>query len=374
MDMSDDWADDSDIPEHVPAKDDRIWSHPSEYEGPRARQYRRFAAILSGIGLILAGLIITKTVYSTTKTAGEAKPASTLSIGASTSNHINQLAKAIVDIVVLGKPSSMIYGLAISPGGYILVPSNLIGQNTTFEVTTVGAAPVKAQLVANDPATDTAVLKLPKSLSDYISGTSHRSTSAGEMTIGIEPSSTAGKPNLVISQIQQTGMEQILSGGQTAGNTFLADPAQKLNPQGLLFVDSHGNPLGLGLGTISNKWVIAPLSEMLAAAQKIELQNGAPQGWLGIVGISAPEAPAQGGTKAAQGVIVYSVVKNSPAYKAGIQPNDNIVALDSVPVTNLQQLQTMLTQYPSGSVVTLTVVRQNETLDETIQLGVKSQG
>jgi len=207
-------------------------------------------------------------------------------------------------------------------------------------------------------------------------------------TIGIGPNSTTSRPNLVISQIQQAGLEQILSTGQTSQNTYLADPAKKFNPEGLLFVDSRGDPLGLGLGTISNKWVIAPLSTMLSAAQKIELSNGVPQGWLGIVGTSAPSTPASapsgtapsspqisapnGNTAATKGVVVYSVVAKSPAQEAGIQPKDLIVGLDSLPITGLQQLQTLLAQFPSGSQVILSIVRNGQTSNITIQLGVKS--
>lgn len=375
MDMSDDWADEPDLPEHVPPQEDRLWSHPSEYRGPHKEQSRRIVVFLSALGLILVGLIVAKTAWPTTTIDQKTKatPTSTLSIGTSTSNHIEDLAKALVAIELPGKQSRTIYGLAISPDGYILVPANLVGTGKVFSARTTGNPPMPARLVAESASADTAVFKVSAVLSDYISGTSQKVASPGEMTIGIGPNSTFSKPNLVISQIQQTGMQQILPGGQRSENTYLADPAQKFNPEGLLFVDSQGNPLGLGLGTISNKWVIAPLSSMLAEAQKIELANGAPQGWLGIVGISA-SSPPNTKTPTSKGVIVYSVTSHSPAQKAGIQPNDEIVALDNEPVATLQQLQSMLAQFPSGSQVTLTIARQARTFDKTIQLGVNSQG
>ncbi|MDA8081093.1 MAG: S1C family serine protease [Actinomycetota bacterium] len=387
--MSDDWADEPDLPEHVPPKDDRLWAHPSEYRGPHDSNKHRTAAIFAAMGLVLVGLVIAKTTWPTTKIDTRTNaPASSLSIGTTTSNHIENLAKALVTIIIQGKQPITIYGLAISPNGYILAPANVIGSAKKFTASMIDTTPSPATLIAVDQATDTAVLKVPEHLSHYVSGTSQRTAKPGEMTIGIGPNSRASKPNLVISQIQQSGLEQILSTGQTADNTYIADPAEKFNPEGLLFVDSQGNPLGLGLGTISNKWVIAPLSTMLSAAQKIELSNGAPQGWLGIVGTSASSPPPQGapgstpGTPqisapnvtANKGVIVYSVVANSPAQKAGVQPKDIIVGLDNEPISGLPQLQSMLTQFPSGSQVTLTIFRNGQTSNITIQLGVKSTG
>jgi serine protease Do len=297
-----------------------------------------------------------------------------LSIGKNTSSHIEDLAKALVAITLPGKPSRTIYGLAISPDGYILVPANMVGKYQSFTVAATGNPPLQAKFVAEDPSTDTAVIKVSNPLSAYVSGTSQRTANSGDMTIGIGPNSTVSKPDLVISQVQQTGMDQILSGGLTANDTYLADPANTLNPEGLLFVNSRGNPIGIGLGAIKNKWVIAPLSTMLAAAQKIELANGVPQGWLGIVGLSATKAPPASKIEDGKGVIVYSVVTNSPAKKAGIQPNDEIVALDNEPVASLQQLQTMLSKFPAGTQVTLTILRQNQTLNDSIQLGTKSPG
>ncbi len=372
MDTSDDRADDENLPERLPPKDDRLWAHPSEYHGPTASQSHRIAALLAAIALVLIGLTIAKTTWPTTRVDNVYKPASTFTLSTATSNHIGSLAKALVSIVTPGKQSTTVYGLAISPDGYILAPASVLGPSKSFTVSTAGISAVSAKLVAEDSSTDTAVLKISKPLTDYVSGTSQPGAKAGEMTVGIVPNAATGKPDLVISQIEQAGLQQILSTGQVSNDTYLADPAKKFNPEGILFVDSKGNPLGLGLGTISNKWVIAPLSNMLASAQKIELSDGVPHGWLGIVGTSLPPKSINGKLSTNLGVSVYSVVPNSPAQKAGIQLQDEIVALDDTPVTSLQQLQSMLAQFPSGSQVTLTLVRGNERLSTQIQLGVKS--
>ncbi|NNN18925.1 MAG: PDZ domain-containing protein [Acidimicrobiaceae bacterium] len=375
MDISDGWADDADLPEYVPPKDDRLWAHPSEYHGSGKTKSHRIAALLGALGLVLIGLTIAKTAWPTTKIDKQSKPTSTFTLSTGTSNHIEDLAKSLVSITVPDKQKTTFYGLAISPYGYILVPANVIGSTKSFIVTIPGTAkPLQAKLIAEDSSTDTAVLKINAQLTQYLNGTSSRAAKIGEMTIGIVPNFATGKPNLVISQIRQAGLQQILTSGQVSDNTYLADPAQQLNSDGLLFVDSQGNPLGLGLGSISNKWVIAPLSTMLNSAQKIELSNGVPQGWLGIVGTSVQAQTAAGKTVPSQGVDIYSVVANSPANKAGLQPKDQIIALDNIPITSLLQLQTLLNQFPSGSQVTLTTLRGNQTLRVTIQLGVKTSG
>lgn len=373
MEMNDDWDEDDSIPDRIPPIEDRLWAHPSEYVGSKVTWNRKWVLSLCGVALVALSLFAAKTIWPTSQVKVFAKPASTISIGVDTANYVAKLAQSIITIHLGTKATQDIYGLAISPNGYILVPANALPRQSIYQVTIAGIGNLTALLVSEDTSTDTAVIKVDRKLTNYISGTSQRSAQAGEMTIGIGIGTKVNKPRLVISQIKATGLYQPLPGGLTSPSSMLADASQKLNPEGLLFVDSHGNPLGIGLSQLYSQWIISPLTQMLSAAQKIELANGAPKGWLGIVGMSSDKTnKGTTSTTIPQGVLILSVAKNSPAQLAGIKAHDEIIDVNNMRVTSLSELQTMLSKLPSGSEITLSIIRNGQTERVKTQLGVKS--
>lgn len=381
--MNDEWEGDSDLPDRLPPKEDRVWAHPSEFDGNSKTRNKKRLGIVGALGLVLVGLVFSKTFLPASQSTITSTPASSVSIGSATSTHISKLAHALVKISIPGNKNFLAYGVAVSPFGYLLVPSNALVKSNTYSVTFANKSSLNAKLVARDNTSDTALLKVPAMLTDYISGASLRTEKPGQMAIAIGPNTVTSKPALVISQIKKTGLFQTLPGGQTTSGSFLADAAKKLNPEGLLFVDDQGNPLGIGLYQTGAGWIISPLTSMLSSAQKIELRNGMPAGWLGIVGTSSSipmtstsikdsASSTTSTTVIDRGVQVFSVAANSPAAQAGVKPNDVIIALNNIPIKSLIQLQSLLAGYPSGSQVTLTLLRNNSISKMTTQLGGKS--
>jgi serine protease Do len=68
------------------------------------------------------------------------------------------------------------------------------------------------------------------------------------------------------------------------------------------------------------------------------------------------------------GVIITEVIEGSGAEKAGLQANDTIVSLDGVEVSSYADLSKVLDSKSIGQVVTVTVVRDGETMDFEVTL------
>jgi S1-C subfamily serine protease len=66
------------------------------------------------------------------------------------------------------------------------------------------------------------------------------------------------------------------------------------------------------------------------------------------------------------GIYVMYVEPNSPAQKAGLQQGDVIIAFNSLPVGNMEQLQKFLTPESIGVRSQLTILRNNRKLAVTI--------
>lgn len=106
-------------------------------------------------------------------------------------------------------------------------------------------------------------------------------------------------------------------------------------------------------------------------------RGGAGGAWLGIVGQTLTPQVAQAMRLSAnqRGVQVEKVERGSPADQAGLRGNDKtvffegrrvsvggdlIVALDDKPVTQLQDLQTLISRAQPGQAIKLTIVRQGK--------------
>jgi len=68
------------------------------------------------------------------------------------------------------------------------------------------------------------------------------------------------------------------------------------------------------------------------------------------------------GLEAKSGVLVTGVDANSPAARAGVQPEDIIVGLDDKPVTGIDDLHRLLASDRIGISTTVTVLRKAERL------------
>jgi len=74
-----------------------------------------------------------------------------------------------------------------------------------------------------------------------------------------------------------------------------------------------------------------------------------------------PQMRDQMKVKAESGVVVTSVAPNSPAAKAGLQPNDVITALDNTNVKDPGQLRELIQQAGPGKEISVQIARGSET-------------
>jgi len=82
--------------------------------------------------------------------------------------------------------------------------------------------------------------------------------------------------------------------------------------------------------------------------------------WMGISGVTLnPSVAALYDIKVDKGVLIVEVVRNSPAYEAGIRPGDVIVSIDDKAITNMDDLLTVIQSKSVGDSLTVTFIRDN---------------
>lgn len=98
------------------------------------------------------------------------------------------------------------------------------------------------------------------------------------------------------------------------------------------------------------------------------------RGWLGILAQPlTPDLAAAMGVPASGGAVVVEVSEGTPAEKAGLKPDDVIVAVDGQPVPTSNALTRMVALKPPGTPVTLTVLRGDKKEELKVTLGTRPE-
>jgi serine protease Do len=93
-------------------------------------------------------------------------------------------------------------------------------------------------------------------------------------------------------------------------------------------------------------------------------------GYLGLAASPLPEELAQElGAEGATGALIHFVQEGSPAAKAGIQPNDVIVAVNGKTLAEAHELETLVSQLPPGRKIHLKIIRKGQPVRLTAILG-----
>jgi S1-C subfamily serine protease len=253
-------------------------------------------------------------------------------------------------------------GFIVTPDGYAITNSHVIDDRPSLTAETADGDRLRAELVGDDPATDLAVIRLAASGLPYGQLGDSDALRVGQLVIAM------GSP-LGLQSTVSTGVVSALGRSMRARDGRLIENivqhAAPINPgnSGGPLVDSRGRIVGIntaiiamaqGLGfAIPSKTAEWVLQEILAHGRVRRRQ-------LGIVAqvTRLPRAVVRElDLLADQGVEVREVVPKGLADRAGICPDDVIVALAGRLVTSIDDLHRLLMTAPTDQGFELTVIR-----------------
>ena len=337
-----------------------------------------YAAITNGWVTVPTSSSLTN-VKSNTSGSGSAKAKS--GEAADWSAVAKEVSDSVVSIdVATSDGNAKGSGAIISDKGYIVTNNHVISGAKQIQVTLANGTIYSAQIVGTDTTTDLAVIKLdnPPSNLKAAEFADSDNLAVGESVmaignpLGYDDTATVGivsalnRPvtvsddnnnDIVTNAVQ---IDAAVNPGNSGGPTFnAAGQVIGINSSIASTTTSSGTAGSIGIG------FAIPSNLVKRVANEI-IDNGTVQHVALGVTIKSSTVEADGVTRGC--TQVQSVVDNSPAAKAGVKAGDSIVAFNGKAVNNNYSLLGYVRASAMNDKVTLTVVRDGNTMELDVTL------
>jgi len=287
------------------------------------------------------------------------------------------LTPSVVQIAVsLERGQAVGTGVILDEEGLILTNWHVVDGAIAITVAFEDGTVAEGELFRRDPQLDLAIVRVEgqTNLKPAIFGDSE-ALRIGEDVVAIGHAlGLRGGPTVskgVVSAIDRTIVGE--AGGDLTG-LVQTDAAINEGNSGGPLVNMFGEVVGINTAKINVGdrigFAININAAKTAAYSLIAQGPVPPPGFLGVGGVDVTRALARAlRLPVGEGFGVTVIEPGSPADKAGIELDDIIVQLDTTEITRGQDLTEFLREHPSGSDVTVTVVRDSQflvTLEATL--------
>ena len=259
-------------------------------------------------------------------------------------------------------------GFEIDTNGNILTAEHVVDNADSIQVTFQDGSTAKATLVGSDKSTDTAVIHV-----DVPESKLH--------PLALGNSSAAQPGQSVVAIGSPFGLPETLTAGIVSATNRTITAPNRFSITGAIQTDAainHGNSGGPLIDTATNT--------VIGINDQIETDTNDNAGIGFAVPINSAKSVAQtliaGGTvrhayvgvrilDVSGGAKITTIVKGSPAAKAGLKVGDVVTAFDGKAINSADDLTAAVFQAKSGQTVSVTVRRDGETKHLSITLGVQ---
>jgi S1-C subfamily serine protease len=256
-------------------------------------------------------------------------------------------------------------GFLIAPDGYLVTNSHVAGGAAGIEVTLPDGRTAAASIVGDDPDSDLAVLKVAAAgdLSWCRFGESS-AVQVGQIAIAI--GSPYGFQHTVTAGIVSAlGRSMRAQSGRLLDNILQTDAALNPGNSGGPLIDARGTVIGVNTAVIrAAQGICFAIAASTAERVTVALirEGRVRRAWLGVGGQTLPlprRVVRHFGLARESGVRVETVEPGSPAAIGGIATGDVIVAIDAMPIADIDDLLRALGSEAIDRAAEVTAVRRD---------------
>ena len=254
-------------------------------------------------------------------------------------------------------------GVAISSDGFMLTSAHVVAGGSGLSATFSDGRELSAEVVGSDALSDLAVVRVdardlaPGQLGDADDLRVGQLVVAIGSPMGLAGTVTAG----VVSAVGRSLPTQSGSAVRLVENVIQTDAALNPGNSGGALADGLGRVVGINTAVAGIGLGLAvPVNDATRTIISSLMKEGrVRRAYIGIVGGSRP-LPPRIATRLGRekGIEVVEVVTGSPAGRAGLRPEDLIVAVDGEPMGDVGDLQQLMVAERIGQGIEVEVVRE----------------
>jgi S1-C subfamily serine protease len=259
-------------------------------------------------------------------------------------------------------------GVVFTPDAYVLTNSHVVSGAHKIQATFPDGRALAANLVGDDPDTDLAVLRLDGETPVFARLGDSRRLRVGQLVVaignpfGFQCTVTAG----VVSAL---GRSLRTRSGRLIDSVIQTDAALNPGNSGGPLVTASGEVVGINTAIIGMAqgicFSISASTVEFVAAQLIR-DGRVRRCYIGVAGqnVPLPRRIVRFHELAREtGVRIQSTAPDGAARAAGLTSGDIIVAVDGIPVGDVDELHRLMTEERVGKAVPITVLRLAQKLD-----------
>jgi S1-C subfamily serine protease len=279
---------------------------------------------------------------------------------------------AMPTVVSVSQPGGSGSGVIVRPDGVVLTNAHVVGRQNSVRVGLADGRTLEGTVLGRDPTVDIAIVRIAGaggSLPVAPTGDSDdlvvgQSAVAIGNPLGLARTVTAGVVSAVNRQLPGTGLEGLIQ----------TDAAINPGNSGGPLLDASGRVVGINTavlagGGLTGLGFAVPINLATSILNQVLTTGRITRSYVGIeyrdIGAEVAE---EFNLPTRQGVVLFGVVRGSPADRAGLRPGDIITRVEDTPISDGADLRRILRQRSPGQTVTMTVVNAEDRRTRTVRV------
>jgi len=264
-------------------------------------------------------------------------------------------------------------GFIISDDGFIVTNNHVVEEAETIKITLSNDKIYNAEVIGLDPRMDLALLKInPEEDLPYVSFGDSENSKVGEWVVaignpfGLGGTVTAGIISALGRNIGSGPYDHFIqtdapiNKGNSGGPLFNMD-GEVIGVNTMIYSQTGGS-VGIGFSIPSD--LVKPVIDQLKKYGETR------RGWLGVMIQNVTEELAKDmDLDEAKGALVQQVVKDGPAYKAGIEEGDVIIGYNKEEINDMRDLTTKVANTDIGKKIKIKLIRFGKEVELKVKIG-----